>query len=251
MARGGLFSSSMPTSLVGMPIHWYRRRRLPRVPPLRSPAGRGPPGHLRRQPRDRLAGQHPPPARAELPLRDVRHHPPLRGRRGGRLRLPHGLAGEPDRLRPSAAAHAEGRRLRHPQHARAGQEEPRALPAGLDVRGLRRPARAPSARELLGQRQPDRPARGLRRGQALRRGADHGLQPPAGRGHGDRADLQHLRPAHAPARRPGGAHLLAPGARGQAGHGVRRRLADALASASSTTWSAAWSPCRSRACTSR
>ena len=40
--------------------------------------------------------------------------------------------------------------------------------------------------------------RGVRRGQALRRGPDDGLSPPAGRGHGDRPDLQHLRAADAP-----------------------------------------------------
>ncbi len=52
----------------------------------------------------------------------------------------------------------------------------------------------PQHRGLLGQRQPDRPARRLRRGQALRRGADDGLPPPAGRRHLHRPDLQHLRP---------------------------------------------------------
>ena len=90
------------------------------------------------------------------------------------------------------------------------------------------PAGASAARELLGPRQPDRPARRLRRGQALRRGADDGLPPPAGRRHRDRADLQHLRPADAPARRPRDPHLPAPGAPGPADHGVRRRLPDAL-----------------------
>ncbi len=61
---------------------------------------------------------------------------------------------------------------------------------GIDLRGLRRPARAPATRELLGQRQPDRPARGLRRGQALRGGPDDGLPAPAGRRHLHRAHLQ-------------------------------------------------------------
>ena len=90
------------------------------------------------------------------------------------------------------------------------------------------PAGASAAGVLLGPREPDRPARRLRRGQALRRGADDGLPPPAGRGHGDRADLQHLRPAHAPARRPRDPDVPAPGAAGPADHRVRRRVADAL-----------------------
>ena len=42
---------------------------------------------------------------------------------------------------------------------------------GLDLRGLRRPDRASADRGLSRQRQPDRPARLLRRGQALRRDA--------------------------------------------------------------------------------
>ncbi len=44
------------------------------------------------------------------------------------------------------------------------REVRRAHPHRVDVRGLRRSDRAPAARELLGQRQPDRPARLLRRG---------------------------------------------------------------------------------------
>ena len=119
----------------------------------------------------------------------------------------------PDRLPAAAAAHAQGRLLRHAQRARAGQAAPRALPDRLDLRGLRRPAGPPAARVLLGPRQPDRPARRLRRGQALRRGADDGLPPPAGRRHRDRPHLQHLRPAHAPARRPRDPDLPPPGAR--------------------------------------
>ena len=41
------------------------------------------------------------------------------------------------------------------------------------------PARAPAARELLGQREPGRPAVGVRRGQALRRGDHDGVPPHA------------------------------------------------------------------------
>ena len=142
-------------------------------------------------------------------------------------------------------------RLRHPQLARPGQGQARALPARLHLRGLRRPARAPAARELLGQRQPDRPARRLRRGQALRGGADDGLPAPAGRGHLHRADLQYLRPADAAQRRPGRSPPSSPGPDRQAAHRVRRRVPDPLASASSTTSSAGWSRSPSRTCTSR
>ena len=60
------------------------------------------------------------------------------------------------------------------------------------------PLGPPADGDLLGQRQPGRPARRLRRGQALRRGDDHGLPPlPRRSRRADRPHLQHLRPAHA------------------------------------------------------
>ena len=87
----------------------------------------------------------------------------------------------------------------------------------------------PSAdRELLGQRQSDRPALLLRRGQALRRDAVLRLPPPAQAAHQGGAHLQHLRPAHASERRPRGVELHRPGAEGRAHHDLRRRHADAL-----------------------
>ena len=67
----------------------------------------------------------------------------------------------------------------------------------LHLRGLRRSARASAEGNLLGQRQPDRPARRLRRSQALRRSDDDGVSPLSRRRREDRPHLQHLRPAHA------------------------------------------------------
>ena len=67
-------------------------------------------------------------------------------RRAGRLRLPPRLAGEPDRLRAAAAAHAQGRLLRHPPHARRRQVQARPLPARLDLArstATRRSTRSP------------------------------------------------------------------------------------------------------------
>ncbi len=55
--------------------------------------------------------------------------------------------------------------------------ERRALPARVDERDLRRPARAPATRELQRQRQSDRAARGVRRGEALRRDAHDDVPP--------------------------------------------------------------------------
>ncbi len=87
------------------------------------------------------------------------------------------------------------------------------------------PRRAPADRGLLGQRQPDRPARRLRRGQALRRGADDGLPPPAGRRHRDHPDLQlgARRRAGALRRRHRAAPRVRPG-RGRANVRTRARM---------------------------
>ena len=46
---------------------------------------------------------------------------------------------------------------------------------------------------------------------------------------GDRAHLQHVRPADEEERRPRVRDVPAPGARGEAAHGLRRRVADAVA----------------------
>jgi dTDP-glucose 4,6-dehydratase len=55
------------------------------------------------------------------------------------------------------------------------QGQGRAVLPRLHLGGLRRSARAPAAERLLGQREPHRPARCVRRGQALRRGHDDGV----------------------------------------------------------------------------
>ena len=204
------------------------RCRLPRLASVRRAAGTRQSRDLRGQLRDRLAGQHRAHPRAGVPAHPRGHHRALLRRRARRLRLPLRLPGVADRLPAAAAADAQGRLLRHAPRARAREAAPRPLPDRLDVRGVRRSAGAPAAGVLLGPREPDRPARRLRRGQAVRRGADDGLPPPAGRGHVDRADLQHLRRADAPVRRARDPDVPAPGAAGPPDHDVRRRLADPL-----------------------
>ena len=217
-----------------LPRHGWRR--VPRLAPVRRAAAPRPPRDLRRQRRDR----DPSPtsstsASPEFRFLHARHHRAVLRRRAGRRRLPLREPGVADRLPAAAAAHAQGRLARHAPHARPGQGAPRALRDRVDLGGLRRSEGPPAARVLLGPRQPDRPARRLRRGQALRRGADDGLPPPAGRRHGDRADLQHVRPADAAARRPGDPDVPAPGAAGPADHGLRRRARRRGRSATSRT----------------
>ena len=84
----------------------------------------------------------------------------------------------------------------------------------------------PQPEKLLGQRQPDRHPQRLRRGEALLRGGHDGLPPEPGARHRDRADLQHLRAADAPGRRPGHPDLHLAGAARRADHGARHRRPD-------------------------
>ena len=113
------------------------------------------------------------------------------------------------------------------------------LRPGVDLRGLRRSARASAEGDLLGQREPGRPARRLRRGEAVRRSDDDGVSPLPRRRHEDRPDLQHLRPAHAPERRPRRAGVHVAGAPQRGRHRVRRRLADAQLHLHHAIWSTA------------
>ena len=78
---------------------------------------------------------------------------------------------------------------------------------GIDQRGLRRPARAPAARELLGERQPDRPARRVRRGKAFRRGVTMAYHRQQGVDTASSGSSTRTA-ADAAERRPGDSHFL-------------------------------------------
>ncbi len=170
-------------------------------------------GHLRRQPADRAPPQHRPPARTTRGSGSSSTTSPSRSQ----------IDGPVDNVLHFASPASPADYLAHPiptlkvgslghaQRPRAGQGQGRAVPAGQHLRGLRRPRGPPPARGLLGPRQPDRPARLLRRGQAVRRGHHDGLPPLPRRQDPDRPDLQHLRPADAAQRRPRPAHLHGPG----------------------------------------
>ena len=155
----------------------HRRRGIHRLAPLRSAARSRMLGRRHRQPADRAARQHRPSRRSRLHVHQARRHELHLRRRAGGRGAALGQPGQPDRLPRAADPDAEGRRARHAQGARPGQGEEGALRDRLDLGGLRRSAGAPAEGNLLGQRQPDRPARRLRRGQALRRGDDDGLSP--------------------------------------------------------------------------
>ena len=157
----------------------------------------------------------------------------------GRLRAALGEPGEPDRLPRAADPDAQGRLTRHAQGARPGEGERRDVRDRLDIRGLRRSARAPPEGILLGQRQPDRPARRLRRGQAVRGSDDHRVPPLSQGRHQDRPHLQHLRPAHAHPRRPRRAGVHLAGARRTKTSRSSATARRPAASVTSPTWSTA------------
>ncbi len=115
----------------------------------------------------------------------------------------------------------------NPEPPRSRPSARRHLLPGVHERGLRRPARAPTGRDLLGQRQPDRGALGVRRGETIRRIAHHGVPPRVRPRHPDRAHLQHLRTAHAARRRPRDHELRQSGPRRRSDHDLRRRQPDA------------------------
>ena len=83
-----------------------------------------------------------------LPQRRRHRRHRRRGPRG--LRLPPRQPGLPDRLPAPAAAHPQGGLLRHAPRTRTGQVQARAAPPGLDLRGLRRPARCIPSRRPTG-----------------------------------------------------------------------------------------------------
>ena len=139
-------ATDLPQGLSDSHDGCHRRGRVPRLPPLRSIARPRPPRALRRQPRNRVADEYRAPARRALRVHPARSREPSRDHRADQPGAPFRQPGEPDRLPAPAAAHAQGGRLRHAQHARPGQGAPRALPA--------RPRRARSTATRTSTRSP-------------------------------------------------------------------------------------------------
>src|SRR5262249_56369789 len=108
---------------------------------------------------------------AWVPARHPRLRRPLRPRRSAGPRLQPRRRGLAHRLRAATARDAAGGRAGNRAWARAGTEEGRGLLPGLDVGGVRRSPRASAEGVVLGKREPGGPALGVRRVEALRRGA--------------------------------------------------------------------------------
>ena len=135
----------------------HRRRRLPRLAPLRRAASRAA-GEVVAV--DNLLTGRPRERRATSPTTR------LHVRRARRDRTASRSTGAVDAVLHFASPASPPEYLAHPietlevgslgtRHAlELARAQRRALPARVDERDLRRPARAPAARELLGQREP-------------------------------------------------------------------------------------------------
>ena len=182
----------------------HRRRRLPRLAPLRALPRRGPRRHLHRQLHHRATRQHRAPARETTAFASSgttsRRTSTSMGPLDGVLHFA-SPASPIDYLELPIQTLKVGSLGTHKALGLAKAKGARFLLASTsEVYGD--PLVHPQRGGVLGQRQPDRPARCLRRGEALRRGDDHGLPPLPRRRHAHRPHLQHVRPAHAAARRP-------------------------------------------------
>ena len=161
----------------------------------------------------------------------LRDHPARRGgahsAQGG-PDLPPGVPGVPRALQVQPGEDHQDQRDGHHEHAGPGQAHAGALPADEHQRGVRGPPGAPPDGGLLGQREPDRRAQLLRRGEAGGGDLDLRLPPGAQPGSAGGQDIQHLRPPDGVGRRTGRQQLLGPGpARGEPDR-VRRRVPDAV-----------------------
>ena len=205
-------------------------------PIFAMPCSKGQQGDLHRQPGHRITPEHRGTSRIPISP-SCRRTSPRKSTSTARLtssttRLP----GQPDRLCAAAASHPEGRRP-GTWHMLGVAKFKRArflLASTSEVYGDPGP---PPGRGYWGHVNPIGP-RGLRRSEAVRRSPDHGLPPPAGRRHLDRADLQHLRLTDARPRRAGDPDLHAAGLQNQplTFSAMVRRPGRSV---SSMTWSAA------------
>ena len=236
----------------GSPDPGHRRRRLRAVAPRRRPDRPRLHGRRGRQLRHRLQGQRRPPRRPAAVhagrgghLRAPACHPALR--RAVRRDPAHRLAGQPHRLRSSCRMEILRVGSVGTLHLleRAVADGARFLMASTSE-AYGDPLVHPQPETLLGQRQPDRGPQRLRRGEALLRGGDDGVPPLPRARRGDRADLQHVRAADAPGRRPRHPDLHHPGAARRADHRARHRRRRPARSATSTTWCAASCCCSTR-----
>ena len=122
----------------------------------------------------------------------------VRGRRAGRRRVPPGQPGLAAGL-PGPPPRDPGRGQRgDPAPARAGRPHGARFLLASTSEVYGDPAVHPQVESYRGNVDPVGPAQRLRRGQAVRRGPDHG-HPPGPRGRrGHRPHLQHLRPPAGP-----------------------------------------------------
>ena len=208
-------------------VNRHRRRRLPRLAPLRAAARQGRSRHLHRQPRHGVASEHRAHRRRELHLHQPRPH---RAVLRSTSRSTSSTTWPRPRARSTTCA-CRSTRSRSAPRARTTCSASRSSSARASCsprppRSTATPRSIRSPRSYWGHVNPIGP-RGVydeakRYAEALtmayhrQQGVDTCIV----------ADLQHLRPADAPARRPRDPDLPAPGAPGQAADRLRRRQPD-------------------------
>ena len=205
----------------------HGRRGVPRLASLRHAGGPRRRGRLRRRPLHRAPVERGPPGRPpgfELVVADVSRSLPVDGPvdAGAPPRQP-GVAA---RLPGPAARDPGGGERRDPPRPRAGRGHGARFLLASTSEVYGDPERAPPDRDVLGQRQPGRAPQRLRRGQAVRRGAHHGLPPD----HGTDVGIVRIFNTYGPRLRPGDgrvvSNFLVQAIAGRAPHRLRRREPD-------------------------
>ena len=215
----------------------HRRGRLHRLAPVRRAARPRLRRRRHRQPAHRRPGQHRAHQEPRLRVHQARRHQLHQRRRAGRLRAALGQPGQPDRLPGAADPDAEGRRARHAQGARPGQGQGRAFVIASTSEVYGDPLEHPQKETYWGNVNPIGPRGVYDEAKRFAEAMTMAYHRYHGARREDRPHLQHLRPAHARARRPRRAGVHVAGAAATRTSRSSATAARRAASATSATWS--------------
>ena len=252
--RGFEYTAAMRDRRVGWPNRGHRRRRLRRLAPVRGAARARRRGGRGRQPlaraaRDNVAHLARPTRASSCRRRRRATSIPVAGRVDGVLHLA-SPASPPEYLAmPLETLDVSSIGTRRALDLARANDAPFLLASTSEIYGD--PLVHPQSETLPRQRRSDRSARGLRRGEALRRDAHDDVPPSLRPPDADRAHLQHVRPAPASGRRARRVELPGAGDRRRAAHDLRHAGRRPVRSATSTTRCAASSRCSTPTSSSR
>ncbi len=139
-----------------------------------------------------------------------------------------GLAGQPHRLRPAPGRDPAGRLGGHPAPAGPGGRRPARFLMASTSEAYGDPQVHPQPETYWGNVNPIGVRSVYDEAKRFSEAATMAYHRYRGLDVGDRPDLQHVRPADAPGRRPGHPHLHLPGAARRADHRARHRRPDPL-----------------------